>query len=246
MPAHDERERLHAGIIRAEKTAVMRLFAAGLAHAVRNPLNSIGLHLALLERRARKPAARGAMDIGESVGVIRDEIRRLEALVSDFLLLSQTNRMSVRPASVDVLVEEVLRLFEPEARAAGVTIERRHGGDPILDVAMDPEKIRQVILNLVRNAIEAMPQGGSLVVETALLHGRVCVRVRDTGPGLPEGVDVFQLFTSTKAGGAGLGLSIAQQIVLDHGGEISVDSAPARGATFTFVLPADTAGRLID
>ena len=96
------------------------------------------------------------------------------------------------------------------------------------------------MLNLLRNAIEAMPKGGTVVLETGFVDGRVCLRVADTGPGLPEGVDVFQLFVSTKPGGTGLGLAIAQQIVQDHGGEIAAESRPGEGATFTIWLPVST------
>jgi signal transduction histidine kinase len=101
---------------------------------------------------------------------------------------------------------------------------------------MDAEKMRQVVINLVRNAIEAMPEGGFVTVESGLVGSRAQVVVRDTGPGLPEGLDVFQLFVTTKAKGTGLGLSIAQQIVLEHGGEIVVESRPGEGAAFTVSL----------
>jgi signal transduction histidine kinase len=102
---------------------------------------------------------------------------------------------------------------------------------------MDGEKIKQVVINLVQNAIEAMPQGGEVVIETSLEDGRARLRIQDQGPGLPAGLDVFQLFVTTKARGTGLGLPIAQQIVLEHGGEITAGSAPGGGATFEVSLP---------
>jgi signal transduction histidine kinase len=102
---------------------------------------------------------------------------------------------------------------------------------------MDAEKMKQVLINLVRNAVEAMPDGGEVTVESGVVDGQVRLRVRDTGPGLPEGVDVFQLFVTTKPKGTGLGLSIVQQIVLQHGGEITAASEAGRGAAFTVSLP---------
>jgi len=134
----------------------------------------------------------------------------------------------------------VARLLRPEARAAGVTLRREKRGAPLPDLRVDAEKIKQVVINLVQNAIEAMPGGGAVTVESGLWDGRVRVVVRDSGPGLPEGLDVFQLFVTTKARGTGLGLSIAQQIVLEHGGEISAESSPGQGAIFTVTLPSAT------
>jgi len=136
-------------------------------------------------------------------------------------------------------VDEVARLLRPEARAAGVTLRRQRIGDAIPDLRVDSEKMKQVAINLVQNAIEAMPGGGVVTVESGLVEGRALMLVRDSGPGLPEGLDVFQLFVTTKARGTGLGLSIAQQIVLEHGGEIAAASEPGKGATFTVSLPVE-------
>jgi signal transduction histidine kinase len=166
--------------------------------------------------------------------------------VGDFLQFSRSNRVQYRPASLDALVDEVTRLLRPEARAAGVSLRRQRVGEPIPDLRVDPEKVKQVVINLVQNAIEAMPGGGVVTVESGLVDARAVLVVRDTGPGLPEGLDVFQLFVTPKAQGTGLGLSIAQQIVLEHGGEIAAASEPGKGATFTVSLPVerpDEAGR---
>jgi signal transduction histidine kinase len=236
--AYEDLKAAQTRLIQGEKMAVLGTFAAGLAHEVRNPLNSIGLQLSLLERCGRSIKGAAAQEISEIAGIIRQENRRLDALVSDFLLLSRTNRMSLQPTQIDIVVDETLRLLAPEAAAASVRLERRTCGEPVPDISVDPEKIKQVVLNLVRNSIEAMPKGGLVTVETGLVNGRVCVRVADTGPGLPSDLDVFQLFVSTKPGGTGLGLSIAQQIVLDHGGEMSAESRPGQGTTFTIQLPA--------
>jgi signal transduction histidine kinase len=226
-------------ILQAEKMAVLGTFASGLAHEVRNPLNSIALQLSILERRLARMPERPT-ELGEVVGVIREEIKRLDNLVGDFLLFSRTNRIQYRASSLDTLVDEVTRLLRPEARAGAVTLERQRSGDELPDIPMDVERMKQVVINLVRNAIEAMDgRGGKVSIETGLVDGRARIRIQDDGPGLPEGLDVFQLFVTTKDKGTGLGLPIAQQIVLEHGGEISATSPPGQGATFAVSLPID-------
>jgi signal transduction histidine kinase/putative methionine-R-sulfoxide reductase with GAF domain len=240
--AYRELNEAQARIIQNEKMAVVGTFAAGLAHEVRNPLNSIALQLSILERRVAPLEANLSGELKELIGVIREEVKRLDNLVGDFLQFSGTNRIQYRLTNVDALIDDVLQLLRPEARAAGVTLKREKAGAPPPDLRVDAEKIKQVVINLVQNAIEAMPGGGAVTVESGLRDGRVRVAVRDRGPGLPEGLDVFQLFVTTKARGTGLGLSIAQQIVLEHGGEIAAESTPGHGATFTVTLPSATAG----
>jgi signal transduction histidine kinase len=235
--AYRDLSEAQARIIQGEKLAVAGTFAAGLAHEIRNPLNSIALQLSILERRAAPLEASVALEIGDLLAVIREEVKRLDNLVGDFLLFSGSGRMQHRPASLDALVDEVFGLLQPEARATGVVLERLQGASPLPDLPLDGEKIKQVLINLVQNGIEAQPQGGRVVVESELRDGRARVAVTDEGPGLPAGLDVFQLFVTTKAQGTGLGLAIAQQIVLEHGGEIHAESTPGRGATFTFSLP---------
>jgi signal transduction histidine kinase len=237
--AYRELNEAQARIIQNEKMAVVGTFASGLAHEVRNPLNSIALQLSILERRIAPLPSSVAGEIKGLLGIIRDEVRRLDNLVGDFLQFSRSNRIQYRPSSLDSLVDEVARLLRPEARAAGVTLRRERVGEPTPSLRVDPEKIKQVAINLVQNAIEALPRGGEVVVESGCVDGKALMIVRDDGPGLPEGLDVFQLFVTTKAHGTGLGLSIAQQIVLEHGGEIEAASKPDGGTTITVSLPCE-------
>jgi signal transduction histidine kinase len=237
--AYRELNEAQARIIQSEKMAVMGTFASGLAHEVRNPLNSIALQLSILERRVAPLPAGVVREIRELVGVIREEVRRLDNLVGDFLQFSRSNRIQYRPARLDALLDEVMRLLRPEARAAGVTLRRQRIGETAPALRVDPEKIKQVAINLVQNAIEAVPEGGEVMMESGLVDGKAQMAVRDDGPGLPAGLDVFQLFVTTKAQGTGLGLSIAQQIVLEHGGEIAAESSPGGGAVITVRLPVD-------
>jgi signal transduction histidine kinase/putative methionine-R-sulfoxide reductase with GAF domain len=236
--AYRELNEAQAQIIENEKMAVVGTFASGLAHEVRNPLNSIALQLSILERRVAPLPSGVAGEIRELVGVIREEVRRLDNLVGDFLQFSRSNRVEYRPTRLDALLDEVMRLLRPEARAAGVQLSRRHVGQNVPDLRVDPEKIKQVVINLVQNAIEALSGEGEVVVESGMEDGQALIRVRDDGPGLPEDLDVFQLFVTTKAQGTGLGLSIAQQIIMEHGGEIEAASEPG-GTTITVSLPVE-------
>ena len=234
--ALSELKNAQARIIHNEKMAVLGTFASGLAHEVRNPLNSISLQLSVLERRIGRCEAALQGQMTDLTGVIRQEIRRLELLVDDFLLFSRTDRIQYRPARLEDIVSDVLVLLQPEASASGVAATHRSDG-PLPRMRMDAEKMKQVVINLLRNAVEAMPEGGRVEVRTGMEDGRARLVVSDTGPGLPDGVDVFQLFVTTKPRGTGLGLSIVQQIVLQHGGEIAAGPSPGGGARFTITLP---------
>jgi signal transduction histidine kinase len=236
--AYDELKGAQQRLVQNEKMVVLGTFASGLAHEVRNPLNSIALQLSILERRVGRLEGGVSEELLELAGVIRSEIRRLDALVGDFLLFSRTNLVQYTTASLEELTDEVARLLRPEARQAGVTLRRqRLGSNPIPSLSMDAEKMKQVVINLVRNAIEAMPEGGAVTIETGFANGQAHLVVRDEGPGLPRDLDIFQLFVTTKPRGTGLGLSLAQQIVTEHGGEIVARSEPSGGAVFTVSLP---------
>jgi signal transduction histidine kinase len=239
--AYQELKDAQQRILRTEKMAVLGTFASGLAHEVRNPLNSIGLQLSILERRIGRVEAGLGREMTDLVGIIHEEVQRLDHLVGDFLLFSRTDRLQYRPADLAALADEVVQLLEPEARDLGVTMLRGAIGDPVPQLQMDAEKMKQVVINLVRNAFEAMPDGGEVFVDSGVVNGQARLVVRDTGPGLPEGLDVFQLFVTTKPKGTGLGLSIVQQIVLQHGGEIVVQSDAGKGAAFTVCLPVPAA-----
>jgi signal transduction histidine kinase len=231
-------------IIQSEKMAVLGTFASGLAHEVRNPLNSIGLQLSILERRIARLGLPVAESMAEVAGIIREEVRRLDGLVGDFLLFSRATRVQHEAGSLETVVDEVVRLLEPEARTAGVVLERRRAGRPADHLHMDAEKMKQVVINLLRNAVEARPAGGHVSVESGASGDEVHLVVEDDGPGLPAGLDVFQLFVTTKAKGTGLGLSIVQQVVRQHGGEVVAGNRPQGGARFAVTLPRRQADRV--
>ena len=227
----------------SQRMATLGTFAAGLAHEIRNPLNSMALQLSILERRIARLAEPVSEEMAGLAVIIREEIDRLERLVSDFLLFSRSGRLDPHPIALASVVDEVLRLVEPEAEAAGVRIVRADELATAPVVAVDRQKMKQVALNLVRNAIEALAKGGTVTVECGAASGSARLVVRDDGPGLPAGLRLFEPFVTTKAKGTGLGLSIVQQIVLQHGGEVTASDAPGGGAVFAVTLPVAGDGR---
>lgn len=234
--AYEELRSAQHELVQAEKMAVVGVFASGLAHDVRNPLNSLGLHLSLLERRVAALEVPAAEEMSQLAAVMRGEIQRLDAVVQEFLAFSSTNFPRRQPVVLRALLDDALVAVAAEAAAVEVRLERAGEADAV-EIALDAPQITRVLANLLRNAIEAAPRGGLVRIATSAEAGRVCVRVSDTGPGLPEGVDVFHLFASTKPGRAGLGLPVAQQVVRDHGGEITVESRAGQGTTFEVWLP---------
>ncbi len=221
-------------IIESEKMALLGTFAAGLAHEIRNPLNSIALQLSVIERRNAKLET--DMGIRELIAIIREEVSRLDALAGDFLQFSRADRVQQGVAELGGVIEHVLRLLEPQSAEGGVRLTADlEPGLPAL--AIDAEKMKQVLINLVRNGIEALEEGGEVKVTVRKCDGHVLLSVEDNGPGIPEGVDIFQLFVTTKQGGTGLGLSIARQIVAQHGGAISAGATQSGGARFDITLP---------
>jgi signal transduction histidine kinase len=234
----DEREMLRR-TVRAERLAAVGTLAAGLAHEVRNPLNSAVLQLELLERRLGK----GVVSVEGILGItriVRDEIHRLDRLVNDFLAFAQPRPLDLQSLSVNEVLQGATGLIAPELLSLGVELIAEFD-ESAGRVDVDPPRFRQVLLNLFRNSIEAMNGSGVLIVRTnrADAAGNVLIDVEDSGPGFAEELPVFDAFFTTKEGGTGLGLAIVHRIVSDHGGSIQVSSRPGQ-TRFTIVLPQAT------
>ena len=221
--------------LRAERLAAVGTMAAGFAHEVRNPLNSASLQLTVLERRVQK----GDLSRDTILGItqiVKDEIQRLERMVREFLAFAQPR--PIEPGTMDIndLVRSLLQMEAPEAEANRVEIETELA--PALPAVWgDAERLRQVLLNLVRNALEAMPTGGRLVLRSRRgADATVEIDVEDSGAGFAEDLPVFDAFFTTKEKGTGLGLAIVHRIITDHGGAIRVRSG-AGGTCFSLTLP---------
>jgi signal transduction histidine kinase len=235
-----ERRALEKRAADAEALSTMGTLAMNLAHEIRNPLNAAVLQLHLLERDIGKlriePDTEGALR--KRTEIVGAEIRRLNRLLTEFLDLARPRGIARDPVSLASLVDEVLVLERDTATSCGVSIERNLDGAGI--AIGDREKLKQVVINLIVNAIEAMKEGGTLVARTALESGRVVLRIEDTGAGIDPAhlAEVFEPFFTTKEGGTGLGLSIVRKIVDQHGGDVRIASERGKGTCVTVLLPA--------
>jgi len=221
---------------RAERLAAVGTLAAGLAHEIRNPLNGAHLHLTLLERALGRGDPLTAED-KESLGIVGVEIHRLGDLVNDFLQFARPQRFELLPTALGEVARRALGLLVPDAERRGVTTELDVASQE-LDVMGDAQRLEQVLLNLLRNAIEAHERpGGHVVLRLYRTPASVVAEVEDDGPGLydPQ-APIFDAFFTTKASGTGLGLSIAHRIAEDHGGSLAVQSVPGK-TVFRLALP---------
>jgi hypothetical protein len=214
-------------------TAINRL-TGGVAHEIKNPLNSIALHLELLRARVlpEVPSASGEIEI------IAEEISRLDRVVRTFLDYTKPVELQTEDIDLRELATELARLVRPEATRSDIHLEVQVPDDPV-PVRGDRDLLRQAALNVVRNGIEATPKGGTLTVTLRQDEEEAVLSVKDTGPGIPaEDRDrIFELYYSTKEGGSGIGLAMTFRAVQLHGGSISVDSEPGAGSVFHLRLP---------
>jgi signal transduction histidine kinase len=225
-------------LLRAERLSAVGEMAARVAHEIRNPLVAIGGFARLLLREA---PAQG--DMRENLQVIASEVRRLEQILRDVLDYSNPMPLRVAPCDLAKVVHEAFELLRWEMEEAHIrgSLEADPG---IPEVQVDRNQIFQALINVLNNSIHAMPQGGELTVRVRRLPGWVAVHVADTGVGIDPEVlpKVFEPFFTTRSTGSGLGLTIARHIVQEHRGEITVESIPGTGTTFTFRLPVPHEG----
>jgi len=231
-----EKVRLQEQLLERERLAAIGTTAATFAHEVGNPLNSMYMAAQLLERRL----ARQQSEIDEkALGSLRNlmgEIKRLVALLDEFRTLARRQKVNLQAVSLAAVVGDVLAAEILSYKAQGITVEQSFPQDLRL-VRVDIEKMKQVVLNLCKNAVEAMPEGGKLTVSAANSGEQVRLEISDTGVGIPAGVDIFEPFITTKPKGTGLGLTIVRQIIAAHNGTLTYHSTPERGTTFTVTLP---------
>jgi signal transduction histidine kinase len=233
-----ELERSRESLAHAEKMALVGKLAAGMAHSIRNPFTSVKMRLFSLSRSLELDEPQQ-----DDLEVIAGEIRHIDTIVQNFLEFSRPPRLRMQRLSPSTVVDSALRLLDQRLKSYGVTA-RLDRPAPLPAVEADPEQLKEVLVNLVVNACEAMPGGGDVTIEERAdrtLEGRLqaAIRVRDSGPGVPPhiGEKIFDPFFSTKEHGTGLGLSIARRIITEHGGRLEAASAPAGGGVFTITLP---------
>jgi signal transduction histidine kinase len=236
--AQSQLTRSQEHLIQSGKWALVGKLAAGVAHSIRNPLTSVKMRLFSMERTLKlTPTQR------EDLEVISEEIRHIDTIVRNFLEFSRPPKLKVQRLSPSDVVDMALQLMRPRLESYGVAVQVERTMK-LPEIQADPEQLKEVLVNLLVNACEAMPAGGFITIKeeegVAPEVGRVVIiRVSDNGPGIPPNIQdqVFQPFFSTKEEGTGLGLAIASRIVEDHGGWIDLTSREGAGTTFSLTLP---------
>jgi len=233
-----ESRRTEQQTIESERLNALTLLAAGVAHEIGNPLNSLNIHLQLIEREARKLDGAKGSELQESVEVSRAEVNRLDSIITQFLRAIRPTHPQLRPENVNAIVAEAVRFLAPEIKDRDVVVEQELRSDlPLLE--LDRDQMKQAFYNVIKNSFEAMKTRGILRIRTDMDDSRVTVRFTDSGGGMTPGnlSRVFEPYFTTKTSGTGLGLLIVRRIVREHGGELSIESSAGKGLTVTIRLP---------
>jgi two-component system sensor kinase FixL len=221
-----------------ERLADIGAITARIVHDLGNPLAGLSMQAQLIHRRATRDPDRPSRDLAAPAERIMSEVRRLDRLIKDFLDFARQQRLDLRPLAVAAFHDRCVELWRPVAAARDITLDLTVAAD-VPPIMADEGKLRRVLDNLLKNALEAVDRGPGRVevAATTLASERVRIAVSDTGPGVAENVELFRLFETTKRDGSGLGLSIAKQIVVAHGGEIGCTPRVPHGTIFHVDLP---------
>jgi signal transduction histidine kinase len=232
-----ERQRLEGEARRVQHFALLGRLAAGLSHEIRNPLAALFLHVDLLEEELQQPTPASA-DVTQALAEIRTQLTRLEDLVQDYLTLVRTSQIERTPQDLGTAMHAWAAEWQQLARRQGALLQLE-GLENVGTVVFHASTLCRALLNLVQNALDAMPQGGTLTLAGRRTPMHVQLQVRDTGGGIraEQFAKIFEPLYTTKPGGTGLGLYIVQEIVAAHGGQVTVESIVGQGATFTLTFP---------
>lgn len=235
-----EKKSNEARLRRAESLASLTTLAAGVAHEIKNPLGSIAIHLQLSEKELKGKKTVKIETIEHYLGIIREEVDRLNRIVVDFLFAVRPMNIQAEDKDMNHVIRELVEFlkFELEKGKVAVTLSL---AEALPHLLIDEKYIKQALLNLVQNSVSAMPDGGTLTIETFRKGPDVVVAISDTGKGIPAEImdKIFEPYFTTKEFGSGLGLTLVYKIVKEHMGEVQVRSKEGAGTTFSlsFAIP---------
>lgn len=232
-----ERKRAESRLRRSESLASMTTMAAGVAHEIKNPLASIGIHLQLLRKAFERKGQLTLDDASRYIDVIDEEINRLNGIVVDFLFAVRPMDVHLRLQNINRLLGELCDFVRPEYESHGMSVHMDLGSIP--KIQLDENLMKQALLNIINNAMAAMEPGGILTVSTRLDGNHVLVKITDSGHGISDETlaKIFEPYFTTKASGTGLGLTVVYKVIKEHEGDISVTSKVGVGTCFTISLP---------
>ena len=232
----EERLRSEEKMGESRRLAVVGATAAVLAHEIANPLNGISTTVQVMQRSLSISKEDSADNfLATCLADLKAEIDRLGALLNDFRSLARAPQLHFHPLDLRTFVAEIMKMFSSEAEQLRILMTQEFPSELPL-VYADSERLKQIFLNLFKNAFEAMPTGGKLIVNAFAEAQNLVINVSDTGLGIPDGVDIFQPFTTTKPHGSGLGLAVVRELLFAHGGTISYTSKKGEGTTFHIAL----------
>lgn len=231
-----EKISLQERLLERERLAAIGTTAASFAHEIGNPLNSMYMHAQLLERRLARTTQEVDPRVQSSVAALLGETRRLSHLLDEFRALARRHRLSVVPTDLIELIHDVLGTETPSLNVRNISVLRELPSQ-LRTSFIDAEKVRQVLLNLIKNASDAMPDGGLMRLRVLESDSRVRIEIHDTGCGVPSDIDPYEPFVTSKPDGTGLGLPVALQIVQAHGGTLRHEPAEGGGTVFVLELP---------